>query len=234
MSKKILVTADYSQVELRIAAEVSGDKAMLEAFRNDGDLHAKTAENISGRSKENQTKEDRNAAKICNFALLYGAGAKSLREYARINFKVLWTAEQAEEYVMIFRDAYPEFRQWQVETTKNAKETLFATTVLGKHRALHPEAYYTTSLNQPIQGAAAEVMKIALINLDASLERVPGAFLISTVHDEVGLECYPKDLEEVKEILEIDMAGAMLQVFPNAHTKGLIEINYGETWYDAK
>jgi DNA polymerase-1 len=176
-----LVKADYSQIELRIAAKVTGDRRLLEAYRSGDDLHTLTARRVLGKAEV--TKADRQIAKSLNFGLLYGMGTKGLRAYARSNYGVELTPEQAEEYRAAFFKAYPGLRRWHNSIPDRPIETQ---TLAGRRR--QNVTKFTEKLNTPVQGTGADGLKTALALLWERRADCPGAVPVLAVHDELVVE----------------------------------------------
>jgi DNA polymerase-1 len=182
---RVLVKADYSQIELRIAAKISGDKAMLAAYQTAQDLHTLTAQRVLGRDQV--SKEDRQIAKSANFGLLYGMGAKGYQAYAQSTYGVELTLEQARQYRQAFFSAYPGLAAWHRRVRReHAGETR---TLAGRRRLLDAKVFDTLRLNSPVQGTGADGLKRALALLWERRNQVPGAFPILAVHDEIVVEC---------------------------------------------
>ncbi len=152
---RLLVKADYSQVELRIAAKVSGDKAMLAAYQAGADLHTLTAQRVLGIAEV--TKEHRQLAKAINFGLLYGMGVKGFRQYAKSNYDLDLTEAETGRYRRAFFDAYPGLRRWHNATPNDAIDTR---TLAGRRR--QNVTRFTEKLNTPVQGTGADGLKLAL------------------------------------------------------------------------
>jgi len=231
-----MVVADYGQIELRVAALVSGDKNMIEAYRKAQDLHRKTAAAIAKVSLEQVTKTQRQAAKAVNFGLLYGQGPRGLARYAKAGYGVSMSEKEAEEAREAFFRAYPGLKQWQVEAGRRAEKEMRAITPGGRIRDFtkEPGGYrFTEALNTPIQGGAAEVMMTTLACLERHLEGID-AKLVNVVHDEIVLEVAEKNTERAEEAIEKAMIEGMLAVFPNAGTAALVEARSGENWAEAK
>lgn len=210
----VLVIADYSQIELRVAAEISKDFTMLSAYKSNTDLHRLTASLVSGKHFEAVGKEERQLAKALNFGLLYGMGASGLAEYARNSYGVEMTLEQAEEFKSKFFGGYSGLAGWHKKVRRQQASTV--KTLAGRTRDFPEKEKFmlTTRLNTPVQGTAADILKIALGRLPGALRRT-GAQIIGTVHDEVLLECAESKAEEVKEILQNTMEKAsFLQEVP--------------------
>jgi DNA polymerase I-like protein with 3'-5' exonuclease and polymerase domains len=182
---RVLVKADYSQIELRIAAQVSGDKAMLEAYRCGDDLHALTARRVLG--AVDVTMEHRQTAKSLNFGLIYGMGAQGLRQFAKSQYGLDLTEGQARGYRQAFFDAYPGVAAWhRAVRSRRAAETR---TLAGRRRIVDVQTPDTLRLNTPVQGTGADGIKLALAYLWERRHQCPGAFPVLVVHDEIVVEC---------------------------------------------
>jgi DNA polymerase-1 len=179
---RVLVKADYSQVELRIAAKVSGDRALLDAYRRGEDLHTLTARQVLG--IETVTKADRQLAKAINFGLLYGMGARGFRDYARSHYGLDLTEEQAAGYRAAFFRAYPGLKRWHQSVGDGPCDTrtLTGRRVLGVGR-------FNEKLNLPVQGTGADGLKVALGLLWERRAECPDAVPVLAVHDEIVVEC---------------------------------------------
>lgn len=230
VSGNTFLCADYSQVELRVAAELSRDKSMLEAYRNGIDLHALTASKVSHKSLSEVTKSDRQFAKAINFGFLFGLGARKFSHYAKKSYKVEVTEDEAAEAVSVFRETYAGYREWQIEQATRAHETLTCRTPCGKLRKLPHDNTYGNSMNHPVQGGAAEIMLYALVRLDRQLGPSSITKIVNCVHDEILLECSPEDKEGCSYILEDCMTQAFLDVFPDGITRSLVETKSGNSW----
>lgn len=235
----VILNADFSQIELRIFALISGDRVMLDAYNHGVDLHSLTATAVSGKNAEMCTKEEwkelRQLGKAPNFALLFGGGANRLKEYAKTTYNVDLTLEEAEKIVKTWRETYFEGREWQEEHTKECEHTLTVRTKLGKVRKLTSDNYYTCSLNTPIQGSAAEVMLLSMVLILKAIRGKFDARIINVVHDEINVECHISQSAQVSEIMKSKMEEAFTTIFPGASTISLIEkVGIGSSWYEAK
>jgi len=229
---KKLICADYSQIELRIAAEVSQDSVMQNIYKQGLDLHSMTASMVAGKPIDKITKEERQLGKALGLGLLYGLGAKKFAHYVKKNFQLEISQEKALDAVQSFYDTYPEFRQWQLKQSNEAQTNFIVTTPFGKRRRVDEDTYYGASLNHPIQGGAAEVMLCALVNLFKNLPSM--ARLVACVHDEVLIECHNDLVIETKHIVKDCMIKAYLQVYPTGFTNNLVSIGVGDSWSEAK
>lgn len=240
------ICADYSQIEIRVGAELSGDPIMLQAYRDGIDLHALTASKVSGKALKEVTKEERQMAKALNFGLMFGLGANKFAKYAKQSYGVEVSQSEAHQAVSEWHDLYSTYSDWQKEQATNADDTKSCSTPCGKKRCLPPDKTYGPAMNQPVQGGAAEVMLHAVSRLydrwhDSDIK------LINTVHDEIILEiptiegtpnCTRMEAKEraefLTETLVSDMTRAYLDVFPNGVTKALVSSGVGDSWAEAK
>lgn len=230
-----LVCADYNQIELRVAAELSQDEAMLEAYRSGIDLHALTASKVARCPLDKVTKRDRQYSKSLNFGLLFGLGASKFVAYAKNSYGVDTTFEEAEDAIKVFRETYSGYRKWQLDQAAFGEQRLFATTPCGKFRKLDPTNTFGTSMNTPVQGGAAEIMCYALVYIRKRLiEEQLDARMLITVHDEVILEARAEIAEYIKQLMKEEMTKGFLEVFPNGITNGLVKADIGDTWGEAK
>jgi DNA polymerase-1 len=182
---RVLVKCDYGQIELRIAAKISGDAAMLAAYERGEDLHDATARNVLG--AETVTKAHRQLAKPLNFGLVYGMGANGLRPYAR-GYGVELTVEQAGEYRDDFFRAYPGLAAWHRAVSESRGDTR---TLAGRRRLFprHDDDSLAARLNAPVQGTGADGLKLALALLWERRHDCPAAFPVIACHDEIVVEC---------------------------------------------
>ena len=201
-----LVIADYSQIELRVAAQITQDQRMIEAYRSGEDLHRLTASLLTEIVIAEVTDEQRQAAKAVNFGLLYAMGSKALRDYARNNYQVEISLVQAEEFKDKFFDSYHGFASY-FERVK-AQKLKQIKTLSGRVRHYKMGfAPLTQALNTPIQGSAADIIKRALADLPAQLIDTP-AQIVACIHDEIILEVEEAQAETAKQILEQVMVTA--------------------------
>lgn len=224
-----LVSADYSQIELRILASVSNCKAMLEAFNNKIDLHSSTASKVFGAPLEEVTKEMRRRAKAVNFGIVYGMSDWGLAETLHIP---QWEASDfIEKYFMI----YPEIKQYLNETIQNAREKGYTETIFKRRRYI-PELSSSnhnlqkfgerTAMNAPIQGSAADVIKIAMIDVDNKIKKLGlKSRIVAQVHDELIIDTVASELEIVQIMIKETMEKA---VSLNVLLESDVEI--GKTW----
>ncbi len=233
---RVLVVADYAQIELRVAAIVAGDAAMLAAYREGQDLHRMTAAAITKLGPHHIDDEQRRLAKAVNFGLLYGQGPRGLAAYSKSSYGVEMTENEARRARDAFFISYHGLAVWQQETARHGESAGRVETPCGRvfdfRRTRHGFSY-TEALNIPIQGGAAEVLMAALAHLDRELAPFD-AEPVNIVHDELVVECAEDEDAQVRAALERTMTAGLLDVFPDAPTEGLVEASSGHTWADAK
>jgi DNA polymerase I len=229
-----LVSADYSQVELRILAMTANESVMLKAYEDGKDLHRLTASNVSGIPFEDVTGEQRRAAKAINFGLVFGMGAKGLAEYARATYGVEMSVIEAKKASAAYFNTYPGIKIWHKQTYNFGKKYGFIKTPSGRFVRMGDKAY-TRSKNAPIQAGAAEVMIAALIEMDRAIIRENlDARIVNMVHDEIVLEVAENQAEKARSVLEQAMVSGMLKIFPQATTNGLVDASIGDNWGETK
>ena len=228
----MLVDADYSQIELRLLAHISGDEAMREAFLSGEDFHAVTASKVFNVPLEEVTPTLRSRAKAVNFGIVYGISAFSLAQDIHVR------PYEAKEYMEAYLEKYHGVRDYMKRVVEQARADGYVTTLFGRRRAL-PELkssnFNTRSfgervaLNMPIQGTAADVIKLAMVNVADRLRREGlKARLILQVHDELIVECPEEETERVKTILREEMEGAVSFSVPMS-----CEAKAGKSWAEA-
>ncbi|WP_367392437.1 DNA polymerase I [Lewinella sp. LCG006] len=229
----ILVAADYSQIELRLIAEISGDEAMLEAFQSGRDIHRATAARVFDTPYEEVDREQRGKAKTVNFAIIYGAGSQNLSQQLGIS------RGEAKELIDTYFDRYPGLKRYMEDTVKFARENGFVTTLLGRRRQLRDINSKSSlarsnaermAINTPIQGTAADMIKLAMLNVQAAL-KAQGfqSKMILQVHDELVFDVRRDELERIKPVIEENMKNAL----PGLKVPILVEIGTGENWLEA-
>jgi DNA polymerase-1 len=221
---RVIIKADYSQIELRLAARISGDKAMLEAYRNGEDLHTKTARSVLG--KDEVSKADRQIAKSLNFGLLYGMGAERLVDYAKQNYGVSLTLEQAQQYKKAFFEAYPGLQKWHRKTGATKDRAIETRTVAGRRRV--GITSFMQKLNSPVQGTGADGLKNALAMLWETRDTVPSAFPVLAVHDEIVLEADESEADLAADWLKRTMIAAMAPFADPVPVE--VEVRVSRTW----
>jgi DNA polymerase-1 len=220
-----IVKADYGQIELRIAAVIAHDTAMLEAYRNGQDLHTATAAHLLGVPVAQVTGESRQLAKAVNFGLLYGMGARTLQTYAQKTYGVRLTPAEAERYRQRFFEAYPGLRHWHRQT--GATQSTETRTLAGRRRL--EVSRFTERLNSPVQGTGADGLKGALARLFAHQHEAPDARLVAVVHDEIVAECPVEAAAQTATWLQGHMTAAMTEVLHDA-VPVVVETTIGQDW----
>ena len=229
----VLLDADYSQIELRLLAAISGDEAMTEAFLSGYDIHSATAMKIFGVSADQVTIDLRKRAKAVNFGIVYGMGDFSLATDLKIS------RMDAKKYIEGYLGAYPKVSEYLKNVVDSAKQDGFVTTLFGRRRYI-PELSSTkkmevafgerVAMNSPIQGTAADIIKLAMVNIDRKLkEKGYDARLILQVHDELIIESHKDCAQEVRELMQTEMENAVKLSVPLT-----VEIAEGASWYEAK
>jgi DNA polymerase I-like protein with 3'-5' exonuclease and polymerase domains len=227
---RVLIKADYSQIELRLAAKMWNEPVMFRTFRDGGDVHATTARSITGNKEV--TKEERKLAKAVNFGLIFGQGAKGLKDYARNNYGVEMTLDEATRYRERFFETYPSIRakhRKEGQSFDNGNQT--ARSLTGRIRRV---GSFTEKINHPVQGTAADGMKMALAFLWERRDECLGAVPILAVHDELVVECDANKAEQTKEWLVRAMKDGMDAVVNAEDPRVPIEIeaSVSQTWGD--
>ncbi|MCH5210507.1 MAG: DNA polymerase I [Oscillospiraceae bacterium] len=229
----VLVDADYSQIELRVLAHIADDETMIEAFKNDEDIHAVTASQVLGIPLDEVTKEQRSSAKAVNFGIVYGIGEFSLSQDLKISVK------EAKAYIDGYLEKYHGVRNYMENIREQAKKDGYVKTMMNRIRYI-PELKSPNynirqfgervALNTPIQGSAADIIKLAMVRTDNRLIRENmKSRLILQVHDELIVEAHEDEVEQVKKILLEEMQGAMELRVPLK-----VDMSVGHSWYDAK
>jgi hypothetical protein len=234
---RLLLVADVSQFQLRIAAHIAGDDAMLDAYARGLDLHTATAAVLARKRLEKVGKEERRMAKAANFGLLFGQGERGFRDYANANYGLKLTEREAERVRRDWLRAYPGVADWHRRTKRALERGRRVYTEGG--RAGGEEDFRGNALQQAlafqVQATEAEVMMRALSRLLPTL-RAHGGLLALFVHDEVVLEV-PEDgtaVAAVSNAVAKAVADALLRYFPDASTDGLVEVRAVQSWADAK
>lgn len=229
----VFLDADYSQIELRVLAHMSGDETLINAYNQDNDIHSITASEVFGVHIDQVTPLMRRNAKAVNFGIVYGISSFGLGQDLDISRK------EAENYIEKYFNTYKQVKLYLDETVKFAKENGYSVTMFGRKRPideLKSSNYMTRSfgervaMNSPIQGTAADIMKLAMINVDRKLKA--GGYksrLVLQVHDELIIETLKEEFDEVKEILSGEMSGAVKLAVPL-----IVDIENGVNWLEAK
>ena len=228
-----LVSCDYSQIELRVLAHIAGDENMIDAFKHHSDIHTKTASEVFKVPVDEVTSLMRSRAKAVNFGIVYGISAFSLSQDLKI------PKAEAQEYMNIYFDRYPKIKEYLENIVKDAEADGYVLTILNRRRFI-PEINASNkivkalgerlAMNAPIQGSAADIIKIAMINVyNKLIEKNLKSQLILQVHDELILNVKENELEEVKKIVVEEMENAV-----KLNVDLDVDINTGKTWYEAK
>jgi DNA polymerase-1 len=223
----VFVKADYSQIDLRAAAALAGEQEMLKAFREGQDLHRLTASRVTGKPLDQITREERQEAKAVNFGFIYAQGAEGFRKKARADYGLDLTSERASDLRQSFFNSYPAFAEWHDQTRYDADLGLDEIrTRTGRRRLLPPELgawdRFARAVNSPVQGVAADGMKMALVELHRRLPE--GARIILTVHDDVLVECPTAIGEDVKRLVEEVMRAEMGRLLPEVPIEADAEV----------
>lgn len=224
-----LVSADYSQIELRILAHLSGDKALIQAFKDGKDIHRFTAAEVLGKAQEDVTSEERSHAKAVNFGIIYGISDFGLSRDLGI------TRAEAKNYIELYFSRYPKVKEYMDRMVQEAHETGKVRTMFGRQRELpdinsrnfnRRSFAERTAMNTPIQGTAADIIKIAMNQVEEKLEE--GKFvsrLLLQVHDELVLEAVNSELDAVKELLRSIMENVVELEVPL-----IVDVHSAENW----
>ena len=230
---KVYIDADYSQIELRVLAHMSEDTHMVQAFKDGEDIHRQAASKVFKTPMEEVTKEQRSNAKAVNFGIVYGISDFGLGEQLGISRKI------AKQYIEEYLQEYAGIKNFMDDMKEKAKETGYVETLFNRRRYI-PELKSNNymvrqfgeraAMNTPIQGTAADIMKIAMINVYKKLiEENLEAKIVLQVHDEMMIEAPLAEAEKVKEIVKTEMEGAIKLNVPL-----IAEVSEAENWYECK
>jgi DNA polymerase-1 len=229
----LILAADYSQIELRLVAEISGDKAMIQAFKEGQDIHKATAARIYGVALDAVDKEQRYNAKTVNFSIIYGAGATNLSKNLGIK------RSEAKKLIEQYFNEYKGLKDYMEKVVNNARENGYVSTLKGRRRQLRDinsrngmvrSGAERNAINTPIQGSAADMIKLAMIKIHRVLK--DGNFktrMTSQVHDELVFEVPRAELDSVKEIIESNMSNAL----EGLEVPILVGMDCGSNWLEA-
>jgi DNA polymerase I-like protein with 3'-5' exonuclease and polymerase domains len=234
---RILVVADYSQIEFRCAAELSGDENMRAVFRDGGDLHVLNAEDFIGASLDTLPADEReivrSKAKRIGFGTLYGSGARGLVASAWSMYRIEMSEAEAQSWKDRFYDRYPQLRAWQQRTADEARVTGVLRSVAGRPLRAEWEPVqplkWTLCCNYPVQSSAADVMALAMTKVHAALAPLD-ARLILQIHDELVVECAEDLAPAVEALLSEHMTAAWSEVFPDAPVRGIVDVASRKCW----
>ena len=206
-SGRKLIIADYSQIELRVAAAISADAKMIEAYRNGEDLHRLTASLVQNISPANVTQEQRNAAKAINFGLIYGMGPKGLMYSAKANYGVEMSLGEAETFKKRYFEAYSGIRDWHRKSSCELRYANRQRTLCGRRFVWREPPSFTVYVNRQVQGTAADIAKIALGRLPSALKGTQ-AKIIAMIHDEIIIEAPEATARDAAAIFQWTMESA--------------------------
>lgn len=228
-----LVDADYSQIELRILAHIADDKNLIEAFSKKTDIHTTTASEVFNVPIDEVTKELRSAAKAVNFGIVYGISDFGLSNNLRIS------KNTAKKYIETYLDRYPGVKRYMSDIVEKAERDGYVVTYAGRRRYI-PEINSKNNIvknlgkrlamNAPIQGSAADIIKIAMVKVyDRLKDEKLSSKLILQVHDELIIEAEPDEIDKVKKVIKQEMENAV-----DLHVKLTVDVEAGSSWYDTK
>lgn len=230
---KVLVDADYSQIELRVLSHIADDEAMKEAFANDMDIHLSTAAKVFGINPEDVTYEQRSRAKAVNFGIVYGIGEFSLSEDLKIPIK------EAKKYIEEYLQHYNGVDTYMKDIVQSAYEKGYVETILKRRRYIDELNSSNkqvrmfgerVAMNAPIQGSAADIIKVAMVRVYKKLKELGlESKLILQVHDELIIEAVPEEASKAADLLKECMENAV-----QLKTKLTVDVNTGKSWYDTK
>jgi len=229
----LLLTADYSQIELRILAHISGDPVLIEAFKNGEDIHTRTAAEIFGIRPDEVTREARRRAKAINFGIVYGLSDFGLARDAKVG------RQEAKQYIENYFSRYAGVKSYIDQVVREARENGFVTTLLNRRRYL-PDLFSPnrtirnsgerTAINTPIQGSAADIIKLAMVNIHKEIaEHGLKAKMILQVHDELIFDTPAEEVGQLKQLVKRCMENALVMDVPLE-----VAIKVGPNWYDVK
>ena len=228
----VILSADYSQIELRIIAALSEEENMIEAFSKNEDIHASTAAAVFNKKIENVTSEERTNAKTVNFGIIYGVSAFGLSNQTNLNRK------ESKELIETYYQRYPMLKKYISNQIAFAREKEYVETLLGRRRYLKDinsrngvvrGAAERNAVNAPIQGSAADIIKIAMINIQSQLEKKEyKSKMLLQVHDELVFDVFKSELNDIISLVKEEMESAFLLKVPL-----VVDINYGQNWFEA-
>ena len=228
----VLLAADYSQIELRIIAALSEEETMIEAFKNGEDIHASTAAKVFNVPINEVTREQRSNAKTVNFGIIYGVSAFGLSNQTDL------TRKESKELIDLYYETYPKLRNYMAAQVDFARDNGYVETILQRRRylkdinsrnAIVRGAAERNAVNAPIQGSAADIIKIAMINIFKRFENEGFASkMLLQVHDELVFDVHKDELDSIKPIIKYEMENAFKMIVPLN-----IEMGIGENWLEA-
>lgn len=228
-----IVSSDYSQIELRLLADFSGCKALIKAFSDGVDIHALTASRVFNKPVESVTKEERRSAKAVNFGIVYGISGFGLGENLKISTK------SAQNYIDKYFEHYPEVKTYMESNVEYARKNGYVKTFMGRKRYIKeinsPDKNLRAfgeraSMNMPLQGSSADIIKMAMIKVFSRLEKENlKAKLVLQIHDELVVDCPKEEMQTVEKILKEEM-----ESIPLTFVKLEADVNSGNNWYEVK
>ncbi|KHD35101.1 DNA polymerase I [Clostridium acetobutylicum] len=229
----IILSADYSQIELRVLAHIADDENLINAFKHHSDIHTKTASEVFRVPIEEVTSRMRSNAKAVNFGIVYGISDFSLAQDIKVSKK------EAKEYIDTYFERYPNVKKYLEDIVVTAKKNMYVNTIMNRRRII-PEIASSNkivkgfgerlAMNTPIQGSAADLIKLSMVNVYSKIKELKlKSRLILQVHDELILNVYKDELEKVKELVKLEMEEVMELKVPLE-----VDIESGNTWYEAK
>lgn len=231
--KRVLLSSDYSQIELRILAHLSGDKKLIDAFKRDLDIHTYTASLVNGVSQDKVTDKMRSQAKTVNFGIIYGMSAYGLSKSLEID------PAQAQEFIDAYFQRYPDVKLYLEDVIKEAREIGYVTTLMKRRRYIPDiqsentrlrQFAERTAINAPIQGSAADLIKVAMVDIHGEFKtkRIKSTMILQ-VHDELVFDCLKTELKKVKKIVKDRMENVIKLKVPVK-----TNISIGTNWLDLK
>lgn len=227
-----IISADYSQIELRLIAEISDETNMIEAFQRGEDIHASTASKLFGVPIEEVSKTQRSQAKTVNFGIVYGQSAFALAEQTGLS------RTEAKQMIDAYYDTYPKLKEWMAQQVQKARQLGYVETILGRKRHLkdiHSNNFVVkghaerNAVNAPIQGSAADIIKMAMINIDRRLgEQKLQTKMLLQVHDELIFEAPEEEINLATELIKSEMESAFETKVPLS-----VEVGVGDNWLEA-
>jgi DNA polymerase-1 len=225
----LLVSADYSQFELRLAAALSGDEGMIEAFNRDADIHTETAAVLYNIKPEKVTKSQRSSVKEVNFGIMYGLGPHALSQSTGMSFG------EARDFIQRYFEVRPKLKEYIEHIRKKAEQQGYVETLLGRRRPTPDirsanfavrEAAYRAAINMPMQGSAADIMKMAMIEVADKLDK--DCNMLLQIHDSILIECPAKSAKKVGQIAKETMEN----IYPKLPVRLKADISIGKNWGD--
>lgn len=225
-----ILSADYSQIELRIMAHYASDKTMIESFKSGEDIHRRTAAEVYGVDIKNVTNDQRRAAKTANFAIIYGVTAYGLSQQSQLSLG------ESRDFIDVYFERYPGIKKYMEDIKKFARENGYVSTLFDRRRRLPDinaksvqarQFAERTAINTPIQGTAADMIKIAMIRIADAIRDMKSKMILQ-VHDELVFDAHIDELDKLRKIVKRDMEGAVTLKVPVK-----VDMATGDTWLEA-